>query len=54
MSTPIQTDGGRGDVDDLLIAAVDEAARLLDTDGAMVYLLDPVTNRLHFAHDAGI
>jgi PAS domain S-box-containing protein len=54
VSTPIQTDGGRGDVDDLLIAAVDEAARLLDTDGAMVYLLDPVTNRLHFAHDAGI
>ena len=67
MATPIRTppppaedpasqdpDGGRGDVHDLLTAAVDEAARLLDADGAMVYLVDPVTNRLHFAHDAGI
>jgi PAS domain S-box-containing protein len=47
-------DGGYGDIHDLLIAAVDEAARLLDADGAMVYLLDPATNRLRFAHDAGI
>ncbi|MEX1170829.1 MAG: GAF domain-containing protein [Chloroflexota bacterium] len=47
-------DGGRGDVHDLLKAAVDEAARLLDADGAMVYLLDPATNHLRFAHDAGI
>ena len=47
-------DGGRGDVHDLLIAAVEEAARLLDADGAMVYLLDPATNHLRFAHDAGI
>jgi PAS domain S-box-containing protein len=36
------------------MVAVEEAARLLDADGAMVYLLDPATNRLRFAHDAGI
>ena len=36
------------------IAAVDEAARLLDADGAMVYLVDPATGHLRFAHDAGI
>ena len=47
-------DGEHGDVHDLLIAAVDEAARLLDADGAMVYVFDPATNRLRFAHDAGI
>ena len=47
-------DGGHGDVHDLLIAAVEEAARLLDADGAMIYLFDPTTNRLRFAHDAGI
>ena len=47
-------DGGHGDIHDLLTAAVDEAARLLDADGAMVYLLDPATNHLRFAHDAGI
>ena len=47
-------DGGSGDVHDLLTAAVEEAARLLETDGAMVYLLDPATNHLRFAHDAGI
>ena len=47
-------DGGIGDVHELLTAAVDEAARLLDADGAMVYLLDPATGHLRFAHDAGI
>ncbi|MGH2474850.1 MAG: GAF domain-containing protein, partial [Candidatus Limnocylindrales bacterium] len=47
-------DGGQGDVHDLLTAAVEEAARLLDADGAMVYLLDPATDHLRFAHDAGI
>src|SRR4051794_31599801 len=47
-------DGGAGDVHDLLIAAVDEAARLLEADGAMVYLVDPTTGHLRFAHDAGI
>jgi PAS domain S-box-containing protein len=47
-------DGGTGDVHELLKAAVDEAARLLDADGAMVYLVDPATGHLRFAHDAGI
>ena len=47
-------DGGSGDVHELLKAAVDEAARLLDADGAMVYLIDPATGHLRFAHDAGI
>ena len=47
-------DGGSGDVHELLKEAVDEAARLLDADGAMVYLIDPATGHLRFAHDAGI
>jgi PAS domain S-box-containing protein len=47
-------DGGAGGIHDLLTAAVDEAARLLDADGAMVYLVDPDTGHLRFAHDAGI
>jgi PAS domain S-box-containing protein len=47
-------DGGAGDVHELLIAAVDEAARLLEADGAMVYVIDPATGHLRFAHDAGI
>ena len=38
----------------LLKGAVEEAARLLDTDGAMVYLLDPETQILRFGFDAGI
>ena len=42
-----------GDIHELLVAAVDEAARLLDADGAMVYLVDPATGHLRFAHDAG-
>ncbi|HEY4633899.1 MAG TPA: GAF domain-containing protein, partial [Candidatus Limnocylindrales bacterium] len=47
-------DGGTGGLHELLLAAVDEAARLLDADGAMVYLVDPATGLLRFAHDAGI
>ena len=39
--------------DALLRAAVEEAARLLDADGAMVYLVDQETGNLRFAHDAG-
>lgn len=39
---------------ELLAHAVDEAARLLDADGAMVYLVDPAEARLRFAVDAGI
>ena len=38
----------------LLAHAVEEAARLLDADGAMVYLVDPDEGRLRFAVDAGI
>jgi PAS domain S-box-containing protein len=51
---PSDPDGGNGRIHDLLTAAVEEAARLLDADGAMVYLTDPTTGRLRFAHDAGI
>ncbi len=47
-------DGGHGEIHDQLVAAVDETARLLEADGAMVYLLDPATGHLRFAHDAGI
>ena len=38
----------------ILHRAVDEAARLLRTDGAMAYLLDEATGILRFATDAGI
>ena len=47
-------DGGTGVLHQLLTAAVAETARLLDADGAMVYLVDPTTGNLRFAHDAGI
>ena len=39
---------------DLLQRAVEEAARLLEADGAMIYLLDADSGILRFAHDAGI
>jgi PAS domain S-box-containing protein len=52
--TPADPDGGAGGIHELLARAVDEAARLLDADGAMVYLVDPATGNLRFAHDAGI
>lgn len=42
------------DVQALLARAVEEAARLLNADGAMVYLVDPDDDRLRFAVDAGI
>lgn len=38
----------------LLQHAVDEAARLLKADGAMVYLVDRAAQTLHFGVDAGI
>ena len=47
-------DGGDGALHTLLTAAVEETARLLDADGAMVYLMDPASGNLRFAHDAGI
>ncbi len=40
--------------DRLLQGAAEEAARLLDADGAFVYLVDPETGILHFTHSAGI
>jgi len=40
--------------DAILQRAVEEAARLLQTDGAMAYLLDEATGVLRFATDAGI
>lgn len=40
-------------VDALLQSAAEEAARLLDADGAFLYLFDPSTGRLRFRHDAG-
>jgi PAS domain S-box-containing protein len=39
---------------ELLQRAVEEAARLLEADGAMIYLLDPESGILRLAHDAGI
>jgi PAS domain S-box-containing protein len=45
---------GPEQIDALLARAVDEAARLLRADGAMVYLVDPDENRLLFEVDAGI
>ena len=38
----------------LLQTAVEEASRLLDADGAMIYLVDPADGVLRFAHEAGI
>ena len=38
----------------LLKGAVEEAAALLEADGAMIYLLDEDGQTLRFAHDAGI
>ena len=53
-TTAADPDGGAGDIHELLTAAVAEAAGLLNADGAMVYLLDPESGILRFAHDAGI
>ncbi len=47
-------DGGAGPIHGLLTAAVEEVARLLEADGALVYLWDAASRRLRFAHDAGI
>ncbi len=43
-----------GSVDVALNRAVEEAARLLRADGAMIYLYDAETDVLRFARDAGI
>ncbi len=42
------------DVPRLLQHAVDEAARLLDADGAMLYLVDLATGRMRWVRDAGV
>ena len=39
---------------ELLKAAVSEAARLLDCDGAMIYLYEEESGELRFAYDAGV
>ena len=39
---------------DLLQHVVEEAARLLDSDGAIIDLLDPVTGRIEWGYDSGI
>ena len=44
----------RGPVADLLQRAVEEAARLLEADGAIVYLLDEASGIMRFAFEAGI
>ena len=41
-------------MDELLQRAVEEAARLLEADGGLIYLLDETTGILRFAFDAGI
>jgi PAS domain S-box-containing protein len=41
------------EADRILQHAVDEAARLLRVDGAFIDLLDPVSNELHWAYEAG-
>ena len=52
--TPERATGEQQDSHALLSRAVEEAARLLRADGAMVYLVDPDEGRLQFAVDAGI
>src|SRR4029079_1027399 len=39
---------------ELLKGAVTEVARLLQADGAMIYLVDEASEKLRFAYDAGI
>ena len=39
---------------ELLQEAVGEAARLLESDGAMIYLFDEASAELRFAYDAGV
>ncbi|MEA2652245.1 MAG: hypothetical protein QOI85_1966 [Chloroflexota bacterium] len=53
-STPAPATGEQQDSHPLLSRAVDEVARLLNADGAMVYLVDLDEGRLQFAVDAGI
>ena len=52
--TPERATGEQQESHALLSRAVEEAARLLKADGAMVYLVDLAEGRLQFAVDAGI
>jgi PAS domain S-box-containing protein len=54
MEAASRGDPGPNPTSELLQHAVEEAARLLEADGAMIYLLDPESGILRFAHDAGI
>jgi PAS domain S-box-containing protein len=54
MTTPDIAIGSSPDVADILHRAAEEAARLLEADGAMIYLLDADAGVLRFAHDSGI
>jgi PAS domain S-box-containing protein len=52
---PLSGDGSlAADVDALLHDVAEEAARLLEAHGAILYLLDPATGRLRFTHQAGL
>ena len=49
------TDTRTADIDaQLLQEAVGEAARLLESDGAMIYLYEEASGELRFAYDAGV
>ena len=52
--SPTSRSAREGEQDRLLQGAAEEAARLLDADGAFLYLLDPETGVLQFTHSAGI
>src|SRR5688572_14458883 len=52
--TRARATGEQDDSHALLSRAVEEVARLLNADGAMVYLVDPEEGRLRFAVGAGI
>lgn len=53
-TTPVRATGQQQASHALLSRAVEEVARLLKADGAMVYLVDLDEGRLQFAVDAGI
>lgn len=54
MSSKRRQPPARDPADETLRHAVEEVARLLDADGAMLYLVEPDAARLRFSHDAGI
>ncbi|MGI8999937.1 MAG: GAF domain-containing protein, partial [Candidatus Limnocylindria bacterium] len=54
LKTPARGPGEQHDSHAFLSRAVEEVARLLNADGAMVYMVDPAADRLRFEVDAGI